>query len=276
MRRVYDELGPDTVRRRFFIGGNDTHTSAEGAYAQAAAVVDGLRGLPQIGLSNYLRSSAAVARPPEPSWARGIEGQRRADLGNGFYLQSHRLRRPPGSLDPQGRRRLLHDVLVVRRLPGPGHLALARSGELATDRPDALPPRRVGLGAGPREAREPLLHLLSGHRAQALELRHLGRRHPRPVERPDRLEESAASIRATPWGPTAGGTSSSAPAISCRSRPTASRWPDRSRRSMTAGSTRPTGSWKDSRRRGRRSSRRATTTTRCSRRAARRDRPPAT
>jgi len=86
MQRVYDELGPDTVRQRFFIGGNPAHTSAEGAHAQAAAVVDGVRGMPQLGLSNHLRPSAAVPRPPDPSWARGIEGQRRADLGNGFYL----------------------------------------------------------------------------------------------------------------------------------------------------------------------------------------------
>ena len=89
-------------------------------------------------------------------------------------------RRPPGPVGPQGRRRLLHDVLVVRRLPRPRRLALAGSRELAADRPRALPQRRLGLGARPRQARRALLHLLPRADGDApLELRGLGRPHQR-------------------------------------------------------------------------------------------------
>ena len=98
--------------------------------------------------------------------------------------------RSPRSLDPEGRGRLLHDVFVVRRLPGSGRLALARPGQLGTDRAHALQERRVDLGAGPREAQGALLHLLPrpepGVRRAVVELRDLGRQHPRAVERSHR------------------------------------------------------------------------------------------
>ena len=108
-------------------------------------------------------------------------------------------RRPPGPVDPQGRRRLLHDVLVVRRLPRPRRLALAGPRELAADRPRALPQRRLGLGARPRQARRALLHLLPGtDGGLPVELRGLGRPHRRALERADRPE--AAAHRPRPRG----------------------------------------------------------------------------
>jgi xylan 1,4-beta-xylosidase len=85
--RVYVALGQQDVSRRFFTVGDATHTNAEGAEVNALAVVDGLRAEPSIGLQQFLKPSAAVLlNKPTTTWARGIEGQRRADLGNGYYL----------------------------------------------------------------------------------------------------------------------------------------------------------------------------------------------
>ena len=72
--------------------------------------------------------------------------------------------------------------------PGLVHLALARSRQLAADRTGAVQERRLGVGAGSRQAQGPLLHLLPGHLAEPIELRDLGRQHSRTVERADRSE----------------------------------------------------------------------------------------
>ena len=98
---------------------------AGGAVAGAASAC---ARCPSADARRHGRSPPPIRRQHElGSWRRRpAQGRSR-----GRHLpQPHHARRPPGPLDPEGRRRLLHDVLVVRRLPGPGHLALARSGQL--------------------------------------------------------------------------------------------------------------------------------------------------
>ena len=110
--------------------------------------------------------------------------------------QPHPRRRSSGPLDPARRRRLLHDVLVVRRVSRPGDLALARSRQLAAGGADALQECRLGLGARSREASGPLLHLLSrAHRHLSIELCRVGGFHSRTMERADRSEDRADRSR---------------------------------------------------------------------------------
>jgi lysophospholipase L1-like esterase len=86
--RLYVQLGRQAVTERFFTAGDNTHPNAAGAEANAMTVVDGIRGVPALGLSRYVKATAlrTITGPRPPAWARGIEGQRRADLGNGYYL----------------------------------------------------------------------------------------------------------------------------------------------------------------------------------------------
>jgi beta-xylosidase/lysophospholipase L1-like esterase len=85
---LYLALGREAATDTYFTAGDATHTNAEGAAAIAAVVVDGLRGLPQLGLAPFLKPTALALRAAarRPDWARGTEGQRKADLGNGYYL----------------------------------------------------------------------------------------------------------------------------------------------------------------------------------------------
>ena len=85
---LYTGMGRAAVTSAYFTVGDFTHTNAEGAAAAAMTVVDGIRSLPQAGLAAYLEPTAAHASlsTTRVSWARGIEGQRKADLGNGYYL----------------------------------------------------------------------------------------------------------------------------------------------------------------------------------------------
>jgi beta-xylosidase/lysophospholipase L1-like esterase len=85
--RFYSAAGQRQITSRFFTVGDSTHPNAAGAEANATTVVDGIRSLPQVGLSPYLRPTALRSFTHEqPSWRRGIEGQRKADLGNGYFL----------------------------------------------------------------------------------------------------------------------------------------------------------------------------------------------
>ena len=86
--RLYSGAGQDAITGRFFTVGDSTHPNAAGAEASAATVVDGIRSLPQTGLAAYLQPTAshALKGPRQQAWARGIEGQRKADLGNGYFL----------------------------------------------------------------------------------------------------------------------------------------------------------------------------------------------
>jgi PelA/Pel-15E family pectate lyase len=86
--QLYESLGRDVVMAKYFTVGDSTHTNAAGAEASAACVVDGLRTLPAVGLASLLEPTARLGftAQPERRWGRGIEGQRIADLGNGYYL----------------------------------------------------------------------------------------------------------------------------------------------------------------------------------------------
>jgi len=92
--------------------------------------------------------------------------------------------RPARSRHPEGRRRLLHDLLQLRQLSGADHLAQLRPGELDPAQGGAQPQHRLGLGGQPGEARRPLLPLHSRQGAAERHLRHLGRQHRPAVERP--------------------------------------------------------------------------------------------
>ena len=160
----------------------------------------GVRAGPRrhVGVAGTLDRMAVGARLHAAQTATGADdvGARRRGAAQGRSRQRHvpqsdHGRRSSRSVDPEGRRRLLHDVLVVRRLSGPRDLALARSRQLAADRSDAVQERRLGVGAGSRQAQGPLLHLLPRHLAESIELRDLGRQHSRPVERADRSEAHA-------------------------------------------------------------------------------------
>ncbi len=85
---LYVSLGQQVVTSKYFTVGDSTHTNAAGAEANAATVVDGLRSLPGLGLSAYLEPTAkhTFTAQEEPRWGLGVEGQRKADLGNGYYL----------------------------------------------------------------------------------------------------------------------------------------------------------------------------------------------
>jgi beta-xylosidase/lysophospholipase L1-like esterase len=85
--RFYSAVGQREITSRYFTVGDSTHQNAAGAEATAATVVDGIRSLPQLGLAAYLRPTALRSFiDKRPAWGRGIEGQRKADLGNGYFL----------------------------------------------------------------------------------------------------------------------------------------------------------------------------------------------
>jgi beta-xylosidase/lysophospholipase L1-like esterase len=85
--KIYTALGGDAVNSRFFTTGDFTHTNAAGAEVAALTVVDGLREFPGTELQALLAPTALKPLMSKaPTWARGIEGQRKADLGNGYYL----------------------------------------------------------------------------------------------------------------------------------------------------------------------------------------------
>jgi xylan 1,4-beta-xylosidase len=87
LARVYTTLGRDKVTSSFFTVGDSTHPNTAGAEAAAATVIDGLREVSVAGLDGALLPTALKALAAAPStWARGIEGQRKGDLGNGYYL----------------------------------------------------------------------------------------------------------------------------------------------------------------------------------------------
>jgi lysophospholipase L1-like esterase len=54
----YEEVGQASVPRGTFTDADHTHTTRQGAEINAACVVEGLRGLPEIGLTKFLKESA--------------------------------------------------------------------------------------------------------------------------------------------------------------------------------------------------------------------------
>lgn len=85
---VYVAMGQQAVTSKYFTVGDFTHTNAAGAEAAAVTVADLLRSLPDARLAAYLLPTAmhTFTAQEVPAWGRGIEGQRKADLGNGYYL----------------------------------------------------------------------------------------------------------------------------------------------------------------------------------------------
>ena len=121
-----------------------------------AGAVDRLDAGPRLAAAG--RGDARRRRAAAVRRGRAALGARRRGPAQGRPRRRHLPQSDPGRrssrpVDPQGRRRLLHDVLVVRRLSGPGHLALARPRQLAADRPGAAQERRRGVGARSRQAR---------------------------------------------------------------------------------------------------------------------------
>ena len=75
---------------------------------------------------------AAPSMPVKLRWGQGFEGQRKADLGDGTFLNPIVRGRPSRSDDPQGRQGLLHDLLDLRFLSG---LIIWHSRDLVNWRP---------------------------------------------------------------------------------------------------------------------------------------------
>jgi xylan 1,4-beta-xylosidase len=85
---LYAQVGEAAVTSRFFFRGEMSQRTAEGAEAAALTLVDGIRSQPALGLVDFLQPSAALLSRSRTAvaWGKGIEGQRKADLGNGYYL----------------------------------------------------------------------------------------------------------------------------------------------------------------------------------------------
>ena len=124
-----------------------------------------------------------------------------------------------GSFHSQGRGGLLHDVHIVRRLPGSCHLAFARPGQLGTDRPGAVQERRLGLGSRSCEAQRPLSTSL-GRNPKARPTMSSGPTTSAARGAIRSTSRSGASIRATRSARMVRDISSSAVATSFRSPPT--------------------------------------------------------
>ena len=89
----------------------------------------------------------------------GIEGQRQPDLGNGQYLNPVLAGGSSRPKRAERRGRLLHELFVLRLLPGHCHLALPRSGELEPCRSRPQDKHRIDMGVGSRQAQWTIFHL---------------------------------------------------------------------------------------------------------------------
>lgn len=130
-------------------------------------------------------------------WRRGFEGQRRADLGDGRYLN------PIFSGDRPDPSIIRDDGVYYMTFSSfdayPG-LLIWRSEDLVNWRPlrRAQYADRLGLGAGSVQARRSLFSLHpSAHAAAPLDLCDSRREHRRPMERANR-SRSAAAHRSVP------------------------------------------------------------------------------
>jgi xylan 1,4-beta-xylosidase len=117
----------------------------------AGAAVGAVRPVAGPIAASHTHSKDAAARD-ETTWARGIEGQRRADLGDGTFLNpivsgDH----PDPTILKDGDDYYMTFSSFVA-VPGDHHLAFDGPGELGPGRPDADQTRRLGLGARPAEA----------------------------------------------------------------------------------------------------------------------------
>ena len=125
----------------------------------------------------------------EPRWARGVEGQRRADLGDGTFLNPILSGDHP---DPS----VLKDgddyYMTFSSFDAYPGLVVWHSRDLV-NWPPIGPALRKNVGAvwAPDLVKHGgrYLHLLSRRRAVPIELRGVGRRHSRAVERPHRPED---------------------------------------------------------------------------------------
>ena len=124
------------------------------------------------------------------AWGHGFEGQRKADLGNGRSS----IRSWPAIIRTRRswrRRRLLHDVLVVRRVSG---LVIWHSRDLVNWQPMVRRCSRTSARCGRRissSTRAATTSTFPAIGAVSIELCDLGRRHSRAVERADRSEDRA-------------------------------------------------------------------------------------
>ena len=155
-----------------------SHRSVLGILLGALAATLGAASSPQTG------AGQAAA-----SWARGVEGQRKADLGNGTFLNPVLAGDHP---DPS----ILKDgddyYLTYSSFDAYPGLVIWHSRDLVNWKPvgaGAVQERRVGLGPGHRQARRAVLHLLPRPDGQLpVELRGVGRQDRGAVERSHRSQ----------------------------------------------------------------------------------------
>ena len=164
--------------------------------ADAVVRVDARARLAAAGWRRHPTTTAARRSTREPRWARGVEGQRKADLGDGTFLNPILAGDHP---DPS----MLKDgddyYMTFSSFDAYPGLVVWHSRDLVNWTPIGPALRKnvgVGVGAGSRQAQRPLLHLLPRRRPVPLELRGVGRRHPRAVERSHRPEDRPHRSRA--------------------------------------------------------------------------------
>jgi beta-xylosidase len=87
LARVFSAFGREAVTSTLFLHDRADQLTPKGAELAAMTAIDALRGVASIGLNQDITPSALVrGRESRGAWARGIEGQRRGDLGDGYFL----------------------------------------------------------------------------------------------------------------------------------------------------------------------------------------------
>src|SRR5439155_20075190 len=86
--RHYAGMTPEQIKERYFTQSDDTHTNAQGADLNAAAVVEGLRALPDNPLQQYLSPQGAKGRlgPTPPGLKIGLPGRLESVFTRSFDL----------------------------------------------------------------------------------------------------------------------------------------------------------------------------------------------
>jgi len=128
----YEKIGEATVREMFFRPDDHTHTTLAGAKLNAALVAEGIRGLPAVGLSEYLLPTGAAADDPPSAYlftyflGNGESGLHLAWSRDGYHWEA--LKAGTSFLTPRvGESKLMRDPCIVRGPDGMFHMVWTTS-----------------------------------------------------------------------------------------------------------------------------------------------------